>query len=199
MTSLAAVLGADFLPSVTVELANGEEIAVARLLRREVRLSEPISRASSCWAPNKPTLLVDDRPSWAEFAIVRQFERAGWEARWIKNWTGGRETCIDVGRAEPMPKAPQAMFDRIDRQAASRTRGGAWDVFAWRDDRYLILESKKHRSGDALRPGQAGWLGAGLAVGLPIDAFAIVEYEPLRHDARAGAGSAPRPTGRGGR
>ena len=176
MTELAALLRAEPLPPVTVTLPNGRDVAVARLLRHEVRLPEPISRVSSCWAPNKPTLLVDGRPSWAEFAIVRQLERAGWEARWIKNWTGGREMCIDVGRAEPMPKAPQAMFDRIDRQAASRTRGGAWDVFAWRDDRYLILESKKHRSGDALRSGQVAWLAAGLAIGIPADAFAIVEY-----------------------
>lgn len=178
MTEVATLLGAELLPPVMLELPDGHEVAVSRLLRREIRLPEPIPRAPSCWAPNKPTLLVDGRPSWAEFAIVRALERSRWEARWIKNWTGGRETCIDVGRAEPMPRTAQAMFDRIDRQAASRRRGGAWDVFAWRDDRYLILESKKHRSGDALRPGQVAWLAAGLATGIPADAFAIVEYWP---------------------
>lgn len=199
MSELATLLGAEPLPPVRVELLTGEAVDVARFLRHETRLPERLDRQTSCWAPNKPTILVDGRPSWAEFALVRALERAGWEARWIKNWLGGREPCVDVGRAEAMPRVAQAMFDRIDRQAASRTGGGAWDVFVWHDDRCLLLESKKYRSGDALRPGQVAWLGAGLAVGLLIDAFAIVEYDPLSHDARAGGGSLRRPTGRGGR
>jgi len=199
MTELASLLAAEPLPPVSVELPDKTTVNMAHLLRREVRLLDPIPRQASCWAPNKPTLLVDGRPSWAEFAVVRALERGGWEARWIKNWVGGREPCIDVGRAEGMPPAAQAMFDRIDRHAASRTGGGAWDVFAWHGDTYLILESKKYRSGDALRPGQIAWLAAGLAVGLPIDAFAIVEYDPLSHDAGAGGGPVRRTTGRGGR
>jgi hypothetical protein len=131
---------------------------------------------SSCWAPNKPPIEVDGRPSWAEFAILRSLERRGWSGRWIKNWTGGREMCLEVGRSVPLPPGPAEMFAAIDARAGSATGGGAWDIFAWRDDDFLIIESKQHRSGDRLRPGQVAWLEAGLAVGIAPDSFAIVEY-----------------------
>ena len=39
---------------------------------------------------NKPLVLVDGRPQFAEFAILRLFEAAGWEGRWVITWQHGR-------------------------------------------------------------------------------------------------------------
>jgi hypothetical protein len=65
-----------------------------------------------------------------------------------------------------MPREAAAMFARVDRRAASKTGGGAWDVWAWKGNTYLFLESKQHKSGDPLRPGQVAWLEATITEGV---------------------------------
>ena len=176
-SQLETILDAREIGTVTVPL-SASAVDVRRLLRIERRLPTQMERARDCWAPNKPTLEFDGRATWAEYVLVRLLERAGWQARWVKNWTGGRQFCVDVGVPERLPDRAQAAFKRIDTRAASATGGGAWDIFAWKDSDFLILESKKYRSGDALRPGQIAWLGAALAEGFRPDQFVIVEYDP---------------------
>lgn len=177
MTDLPRILDADPLPPIAVLLPSRHEVVVQRLLRRETRTGDLIARQPSCWAPNKPSLIYDGTSTWAEFILVRRLEAAGWDARWIKNWTGGREFCTDVGSARPLPGPAAETIARIDRRAASASGGGAWDIVAWRGDEYLFLESKQHKSGDKLRPGQIAWLAAGLAKGFALDRFAVVEYD----------------------
>ena len=161
-----------------VPIDGTDPVSITRLLRDERRLVTPIARDPNCWAPNKPTLAFDGRATWAEYVLVRLLEKAGWEARWVKNWAGGRQFCTDVGAAPSMPVEAAATFARIDNRAASRTGGGAWDIFAWRGGEYLFLESKKHKSGDVLRPGQIAWLAAALTEGFSAEQFAVVEYDP---------------------
>ena len=191
-TELAQWLAADALEAHHVTLPSGQVVEYSRLLRHEHRLPEPIARTESCWAPNKPTVDFEGTPTWAELVIVRLLERQGWEARWLKNWTGGREMCVDVGRARPLPQGVGDMLGRIDRRAAIATGGGAWDILAWRDSEYLCIESKQHRSSDRLRSTQLAWLEAAIAEG--IDGYAIVEYEaPLIGSPPPARSSAPSP------
>jgi hypothetical protein len=175
---LRGLLDAQRLPSVRVMTPSGAVDDVARFLRQEERAAEPIDRVAGCWAPNKPALSFGGQVTWAEFVLVRLLEQGGWDARWVKNWTGGREFCVDVGVSRPLPENARDAFLRIDRRAASATGGGAWDIFAWRGDEYLILESKKFRSGDVLRPGQIAWFAAAVLEGFDATQFAIVEYDP---------------------
>ena len=175
---LAAWLVAERLPDVVASVPHVGDVLVPRLLRREVRSPGAIDRVSSCWAPNKPALEFEGEATWAEFVIVRLLERQGWEARWMKNWVGGREACVSVGRAEPLPRSAAAMLRRIDQRAAIASGGGAWDVFAWRGESFLCIESKQHRSGDKLRDTQLAWLGAAIAEG--VGSYAIVEYDAPR-------------------
>lgn len=164
---------------IDVPIDGQTSVSIARYLRAERRHGGSIERDVNCWAPNKPVLDFDGLPTWAEYVLVRLLERAGWDARWVKNWVGGREFCSDVGLPVAMPPEATAVFTRIDQRAASKTGGGAWDIFAWREGEYLFLESKKHKSGDRLRPGQVSWLAAALSEGFRAEQFAIVEYEPL--------------------
>jgi hypothetical protein len=162
---------------VAVDLLTHGRIAVPRLLRREARIPQPIARTVSCLAPNKPTLLFEGTATWAEIVIIRLLERAGWEARWLKNWIGGRETCVSVGEARPLPDVIAAKLSSIDTRSGITTGGGAWDVLAWRESEFLCIESKQHRSSDKLRLTQLLWLDAALSEG--VTRFAIVEYEAI--------------------
>lgn len=174
MTSkLAGWLSAEDQPAMSVTLPSGRTVEVPRLLRRETRRPEAIPRTSSCWAANKPTLDLDGQSTWAEIVLVQLLERHGWEARWIRNWSGGRDFCHGVGQPKPMPREAAAMLAKIDRRA-SKTGGGAWDVWAWKGASYLSLESKQHKSGDTLRPNQLAWLEAAITEGLT--RYAAVEW-----------------------
>jgi hypothetical protein len=178
---LATVLDAQERPDVGVTLpVSGAAVNIRSLLRNEQRASTVVERARSCWAPNKPALLFDGQSTWAEYVLVRLLERAGWDARWIKNWTGGREFCLDVDRPRDLPPAPAAVFARLHRRAVQLRGAGSWDIFAWSGDDYRFLESKQHRSSDRLTPNQLAWLEAALDKGFAADQFAIVEYAVAR-------------------
>jgi hypothetical protein len=177
-TEIAKELGAEFIASTAAILpTSGRTVQVATFLRIEERSPVPVDRTEGCWAPNKPAILVGGRPTWAEFSIVRALEPHGWEGRWIKNWAGGREFCIDVGESRPFPPQIGDAFAAIHARAASLRGSGSWDVLSWRDDDILFIESKKHRSGDRLRPSQLTWMEAALDLGHEPERFLIVEYQ----------------------
>lgn len=179
---LAAILEAEESPPTRALLpTSGRTVEIATLLRREERHPERIDTARSCWAPNKPTLVFEGRRTWAEYVLIRLLERHGWEGRWIKNWAGGREFCLEIDQPRPLPGPVAETFARIHRRAEALRGAGSWDVLGWSPDTtdYVFIESKKFRSGDALRPNQLAWLEAALLEGFAPDAFAIVEYDPV--------------------
>src|SRR5262245_17301112 len=101
---LAVALDAEARAPALVRLpVSGATVSVQSYLRREEPATEPVPRAGSCWAPNKPAILWDGQPTWAECVLVRLLERAGWDARWIKNWAGGREFCLAPDRPRDLP------------------------------------------------------------------------------------------------
>ncbi|MBA2719827.1 MAG: hypothetical protein H0U52_11395 [Chloroflexi bacterium] len=159
---------------------SGRTVGISTFFRREERAGEAIPRASSCWAPNKPALLFEGEVAFAEFVLVRLLERAGWEARWIKNWTGGREFCVDVDRPRDLPAGPSKVFTDLHRRASILRGAGSWDIFAWSESDYLFLESKQYRSSDKLNRNQVVWLEAALDEGFTPNQFAIVEYDAGR-------------------
>lgn len=177
-TDLAGILGTEARPDVVVQLPqSGREVSIRVQLRRETRHADPVPRAASCWAPNKPSIDFQGRPTFPEFVLVRLLEDAGWGARWIKNWAGGREFCADSDRAAELPLVAAEMFSAIHESAAELRGSGSWDVFAWRADEFLFIESKQHRSSDRLNDNQRIWLEAALHIGISAKSFAIIEYD----------------------
>lgn len=175
---LARVLRAEERGAVAVALpVTGTVVSIRSFLRQEQRAADGIPRARSCWAPNKPTLLFEGAATWAEYVLVRLLEQAGWEARWIKNWSGGREFCVDVDRPRDLPPGPAEVFAALHRRAVQLRGAGSWDIFAWSADDYLFLESKQHRSGDRLNANQVTWLETAIDEGFMPEQFAIVEYD----------------------
>ena len=175
---LAAILAAREGSPVEVALpASGRTVAIRSYVRDEVRAATEIPRCPTCWAPNKPALAFEGTTTWAEFVIVRLLERAGWDARWVRNWTGGRQFCVDVDLQRALPPGPAEAFAAIHARAPQLRGAGTWDVFAWSGDDYLFLESKQHRSSDRLNANQVAWLEAAIDAGFGADQFAIVEYD----------------------
>jgi hypothetical protein len=166
-------------------LPDGQTIPVQTLLRRERRHPLPVTKTASCWAPNKVAIDFDGEPTWEEYAIVRELERCGWWACWVKFWYGSREFCTRPGESVAMPAEAAEVFQGIERS----TRGaGAWDVYAWNDGP-LFVESKQYRSSDRLNHNQIAWLSTAIAQGIDPSRFAIVNY-----DAGRPAAMHPRPT-----
>ena len=171
---LAAILGGRRSAPITARLpASGRAVAITQIQTTEVRAAEPVSQARSCWAPNKVAIEDPDGPTWPEFAIVRRLKRAGWDARWIKNWTGASEFCSDVDRAEALPEDVAKVFQGIHDQAVALRGAGSWDVLAWRGDDFLFIESKQHRSSDKLNPNQLAWLEAALTLGFDLGSLPL--------------------------
>jgi hypothetical protein len=176
---LAAWLDAEYLGKKPVDLASGKSVKVSRFRRQEKRdkRQKLIDRTAECWAPNKPALIFDGGRTCAEIIVVQLLERQSWAARWINNWGG--DQCTRLGLPERLSRAADEMLSGINRQAASRTgkKGGAWDVFAWRKDEYLFIESKQYPSSDDLTDSQKAWLEAALDAGILPTAFAVMQHQ----------------------
>jgi hypothetical protein len=72
--------------------------------------------------------------------------------------------------------ALDALLHAIKNARAAGSRGGCFDVMAWRDDHVLFLEAKR-RNHDRVRESQRRWLNGAMSVGLAADALMAVEWE----------------------
>lgn len=138
----------------------------------------------------KDLLLVDGRPQFAEVAILRLFQAAGWQGRWLETYGHGKLTpgLWDAWH----PAGPQAQVhvpieavwvnEKLHAIAMANggTFSGCWDVVAWSrtaagNDRLVFAESKK-RSKDTMRGTQLRWLEAALKCGMRVEDFVVVEW-----------------------
>ena len=173
-------------PDTRVSLPTSRrEVGIRTFLRRELRWAGEVP-ASFRAVPNKPPLTYDGQALYPEFILLRLLERAGWSGCWVNNWRRAFWRDIDV--EVTLPPGEAAIIRQIE--ACAGGREGGWDVFAWKGDEVVFVESKQH-SKDRLRPTQLAWLECGLQHGVPLSSFLIVEWtrEP---PAQAVARSRPR-------
>ncbi len=136
----------------------------------------------------KDLLAVDGRPQFAEVAILRLFEQAGWQGRWVETYGKGKMTP-GLWR-DWHPDGPRAQVHHPIEAAWVRERmhtiavangstfSGCWDVVAWTDDRLVFAESKKAKH-DRLRGTQVRWLEAAMECGMKAEDFLVVEWNGL--------------------
>lgn len=123
---------------------------------------------------NKPLLECDDELVFAELAILRLFEREGWEGRWIDSYRRKYRTGYwGPNVTKDLPAEQHAVLDSI--RAKSGRRGGCFDVFCWGGGLAAFAEAK-WTAHDRIRPSQRRWLEAALDVGIPLESFLIVEW-----------------------
>jgi hypothetical protein len=119
------------------------------------------------------------KPVFAELAILRAFEEQGWQGVWVDSF-GRLEFRTELPeRSAPieLPESAEWLYARI--AAASGGSRGCWDVFAWCGSEVAFAESKL-RGKDKIHDGQLRWLAAALDVGVPMDAFSLVEWRVRR-------------------
>jgi hypothetical protein len=122
--------------------------------------------------PNKPLLRFNGQPIWAEFIVLRELEAEGWQGVWINAWR--RAYWRNPGEVAAVPAPIGDLIDRIAKRTGRR--GGCWDICAWRGAELRFIELKQ-RDRDELRPTQRAWRAMALEEGVPLSAFAIVEWE----------------------
>ncbi len=122
---------------------------------------------------NKPLLDVDGTPMFAELAILRLFQKDGWEGVWVDTFRKKYRTAWGDEGVVKLSGDRLQLLKAIHQRAGSAS--GCFDVFCWKDDFVVFAESKR-KSKDQIRSTQLAWLEAAMQTGLDASAFLIVEW-----------------------
>jgi hypothetical protein len=153
---------------------------VAGGTRVELAKAMPLFRRWSGAMPldtynRKPVLHVNGEMVFAELAILRLFQQAGWEGRWVDSYRNRFLTGYwPEPSVEELPTPHRDVFEAI-RGKVGRT-GGCFDVMSWREGTLMFVESKR-KGHDRINDNQRRWLGAAIDLGIPIGSFLIVEWD----------------------
>lgn len=128
----------------------------------------------------KPLIDAEGEPVFGELAILRRLQKHGWEGRWVDAFHGGKQWTRWPDTMERLPKKERELYKAICRRNG-QIRGemkdsskGLWDVFAWREDEYLFVESKGK---DTMNANQYKWLEAAIdTVDLSRTTFGVVTW-----------------------
>lgn len=124
----------------------------------------------------KAILSYAGEPVFAELAVLRAFERSGWQGVWIDSYRQKyrRAYWHDKG-VTVLPTNAASLLARIRAKADVTAR--PWDVYCWdANDAFAFIELKR-RKRDRLRLSQLSWLEAALRAGLTSESFLIVEWD----------------------
>jgi len=135
---------------------------------------------------------LDGEHLFAELALLRLMERAGWTGRWVNTQGGKGEVWKYLTEWSDVPRAgqrnrviedtePRQLLARVAQMNRPARYAGCWDVFAWRGDEFAFLQSRKGTA----RPGtltaqQEDWLRSALYVGderLRLPSFCVVQWD----------------------
>lgn len=122
---------------------------------------------------NKPIVDVDGEPMFAELAILRYFQKDGWDGVWVDTFrkkyrtSWGDEGIVRLGGDKLQ------LLKTINGKAGSTS--GCFDVYCWKDDSLVFAESKRS-SKDSIRDTQLRWLEAALRSGLEPSSLLVVEW-----------------------
>ena len=156
------------IPGVTLKLKKWDGLAIANTFG------------------GKPLIDYEGKPMFAELAIQRMAVAGGWSARWTETYaskgsnpyffTDWIDTPLPKQVVAPLEDLPQKELLARIREENNNSFSGCWDVIAWKGSTTLFLESKRKKK-DNVRGTQLRWLRAGLAAGLKLENFLIVQWD----------------------
>lgn len=134
----------------------------------------------------KPLIDFGGRPVFAELCVYELLRLCGWQARWVETYGAPATAPYHfTAWADERPGAQlhvpitELWVLGILQDVAANNCGnyaGCWDVVGWHDSTILFAELKRRRK-DRVRSTQHRWLAAGLAAGLQVDNFLLVEWD----------------------
>ena len=113
------------------------------------------------------------RPAFAELAILWELESDGWTGAWVDSYRRRFLRGYWDPEAVTIPDEHHWLLKRIHGKTGFPS--GCWDVFCWRGDDVLFVESKR-KGRDRIRQTQRNWLEAALNAGVPLESFLLVEW-----------------------
>jgi hypothetical protein len=125
----------------------------------------------------KPVVEHGGRAAFAELAILWALLQDGWDGAWVTHRRGGVIYRDDLMHYPPRTGLPNPLGKVLAQIHEVRgTHGGTWDVCCQRNGALLFAESKRCGR-DRIKPEQVSWLEAGLALGIPLESYLVVEWE----------------------
>lgn len=150
---------------------------------RMVRCAEPPTTISTFGG--KPLLEHDGEVCFAELVVLRLFQAADWDGRWIETYPPRSGMPLMLMGWDPRGIRHQVSVPIVERRIlevlqhiAALNNGsfaGCWDVLAWQGDRTIFAETKRSRK-DRINPNQLKWLSSGIRAGLSVESFLLVEW-----------------------
>jgi len=139
----------------------------------------------------KPLLDYQGTPMFAELAIQKLASSNGWSSRWVSTYAAVKENprFLDKWLDKPIQEQKNnpigdSQTRRFLEKIASRKNNsfsGCWDIFAWKNSRYMFLESKRTKK-DKIRKTQLSWLEYGLLEVSTLDNFLVVQWDYINYD-----------------
>lgn len=133
-----------------------------------------------------PVVSVEDRPMFAEVAIMQHLIHYGWETRWILTTNRRNKEPLYFSEWKDELYVNQNHAPIADEKVSEMMKGiaklngnsyqGCWDVLAWKGNRILFAEAKRNNK-DLTSIAKNNWLAAALASGLTPDNFLLVQWD----------------------
>ncbi len=175
----------NFLQPTTTEpfIVNGKETDIPKcIVTFEQWHGDPVKETFG----GKPIVVFNNKPMFAEMAIMQNFISDGWQARWIETYGKSKTSPIHLSDWKDDKYKTQIHDPIVDKEilklleVVAKQNGnnyhGCWDVLAWKEDRFIFAESKRTKK-DNIRTSQTNWLTAGINAGLNINNFLIVQWD----------------------
>jgi hypothetical protein len=127
---------------------------------------------------SKPLVMVDDEILFGELAILRYLQMDGWQGVWIDTFHGrGKKKVLWSGLPPNgygiLSLDAETLYDTIVQANGGRS-SGFFDVFAWKDGRFLFIEYKG--AGDSSNQNEMRWINAALKCGVQPEELIFVTY-----------------------
>ena len=143
----------------------------------------------------KATALVefDGEHLFAELAVLRLLEQAGWNGRWVNTYSGKGEVWKYLTEWKDLPRGEQRsrpIEEAEPRQLLAAVAGlnkparykGCWDVFAWKGSEVAFVQCKRTapKYKDVVSKEQEDWVRSALYLGdrrVSLESFCFVEWD----------------------
>jgi hypothetical protein len=136
---------------------------------------------------------LDGEHLFAELAVLRLLEQAGWSGRWVNTYSGKGEVWKYLTEWKDLPRGEQRsrpIEEAEPRQLLAAVAGlnkparykGCWDVFAWKGSEVAFVQCKRTapKSRDAVSKEQEDWVRSALYLGdrrVTLESFCFVQWD----------------------